>query len=732
MREPAVFESADEEDAHGQPPPDNSFVLCLGVLCAHFDVPFNAEQAMAELPASGGANEPPDFARAAAQCGLSARLKHIRPSRVQSLFVPFVVFLKDGGAVVVEAIDRFRGVAEIAGPTDARSAPLRRRVALAKLDFASRHLVAYVTPDRAAATASDEAESAADGGNLLWRVMGRYWPSWILVVIAAGSVNVLGLAVPLFIRSVFDRVLPNYALPTLWALTAGVVIALSFDAILKQMRSQLLDSTGNRIDMRISTDLFAHVLRVRLDRFPPGIGGLANTIREIETVRDFFTSASLIAVTDLLFLGIFLFVIWLIAGPLALVPAVAVAVVLAVTLATRFPVARAIRDSAGHVTQRQTLLVESLTGLEALRLAGAEGKRQHAWEHAVAAASGGATAARFWASLANVTTGFILQMVQVLVVVWGVFLVLDGAITVGALIATNILAGRVLQPLSNIVQTLARSGQAFQAMARIRALLALPRETGIEAGGATVSQGRVEFARVSFAYPDADKPALRELSFVIEPGERVGVIGAVGSGKSTLGRLIAGLYDASEGTVLIDGRDIRQYPRAALREAVSCAGQEATLFSGTLRDNIALGARAPSEAEIEAAAELAGVTSFARLLPQGLATIVAERGTNLSGGQRQAVALARSLLRRPKLIFLDEPTSAMDAAREADFLTRLDAFCGRERTLIVATHKSSMLALVDRVLVLDGGRLALAGERDEVVAQLQRMQRGAGRLEQRK
>lgn len=724
---------ADEDEAEHPATPDNNFVLCLGVICSHFDLPFNASAAMAELPSSDGQFDPSDFVRAAAACGLSARLRRSRPSRVQTLFVPFVVFLKDGGALVVEAIDRFRGIAQVALPTDEGSTPLRRRVPLKQLDFESSRHVAYVTPDRAASgEETDAIDTGFAAGNLLWRVMGAYWPSWVLVVIAAASVNVLGLAVPLFIRSVYDRVLPNFALPTLWALTAGVVIALGFDAILKQFRSQLLDRTGNRIDMRISADLFAHVLRVRLDRFPPGVGGLANTIREIETVRDFFTSASLIATTDLLFIGVFLIVIWMIAGPLALVPAAAVLVVLAVTLLTRYPIAAAIRESTGHVTQRQSLLVESLTGLEALRLAGAEGKRQHAWERAVAAASSGSSRARFWASFANVTTSFVLQMVAVLVIVWGVFLVLDGRITIGALIAASILSGRVLQPLSNIVQTLARSGQAFQAMARIKALLALPRETGIEAGGATVSRGSVEFRKVGFGYPGSDKPALRDLSFTIEPGERVGLIGAVGSGKSTLGKLIAGLYDATEGTVLVDDRDIRQYPRAALRDAVSCSGQDATLFSGSLRDNIALGGMAPTEADIEEAAELAGVTSFARLLPQGLATMVAERGTNLSGGQRQAVALARSFLRRPRVVFLDEPTSAMDAAREAEFLARLDTFCKRDRTLIVATHKASILALVDRVLVLDNGRLALAGQRDEVLAELQKMQRTGARLEQKK
>jgi ATP-binding cassette subfamily C protein LapB len=708
----------------GENEPGGDLIGCLAHLCGHFGLGFNEAEALNGIPVDEGKTDAQVFLRAAEASGLDAARRFLKPSEVPALVVPYVVLYDGEHGVVVESLDRRGRRASIAIPQPGGAKAIRRTVRLADLDKRSNGEVIYVTPARAPAPLEEKGEAALAGNRLFWRVLAAYWPSWLLVVVAAGAINILGLASPLFIMNVYDRVLPNLAIPTLWALAAGVAIALIFDFLLKQMRSRLLDQTGNRVDLRVGAELFRHILRVRMDSFPAGSGGLANTVREFETVRDFFTSASLIALTDAIFLGVFLFVMWVIAGPLALVPLAAVVIVLIITFLSRFPLAAAMRSTEGAVTRRQNLLVESLNGLEAIQLAGAEGKRQADWERAVLASAGGASRAKVWSALASNLTSLVTQSVSVVIIAWGVFLVLGGAISVGALIAANILSGRVLGPLGNIVQTMARSGQAFQSMRHISHLMQLPAEQSGTGAGSMVREGRIEFNEVGFAYPGSPARALSDISFAIEPGERVGVIGAIGSGKSTIGRLIGGLYDPTEGYVLIDGADVRQFSRAALRDDIGVCGQDPVLFAGTIRDNIALGADHPRDDEVEKAAEIAGVTQFTRLLPTGLYTGVSERGANLSGGQRQAIALARILLKRPRVLFLDEPTSSMDSASEAGFLERLAAY-GAETgaTLIVATHKASVLQLVDRLIVLDRGRLVLLGERDKVLAQLRRMQK---------
>ncbi|MEO1113840.1 MAG: ATP-binding cassette domain-containing protein, partial [Pseudomonadota bacterium] len=414
-------------------------------------------------------------------------------------------------------------------------------------------------------------------------------------------------------------------------------------------------------------------------------------------------------------------------GPLALVPALAVPVVIAVTGLVQIPLSRALSESQRDAARRQSILVETVSSLETIKVSGSESWFRRGWDRAVAAASRSTTTARYWANVASSFTGVVFQLVSITIVVWGVFLVLDGLITVGALIAANILAGRVLAPLNNISQTLSRLLHARSALRSLDTLMKSETESGYTARDISgFEKTGIAFQSVSLHYPGNTVPALENISFSAEPGEKIGVIGRVGSGKSSLVRILAGLYEPDAGTYLLGGIDTRQFSAADLRSMVGLCLQDADLFTGTLRENILIGAPYASAAALERAVDLAGVNFFAARHPDGLDMHIEERGRSLSGGQRQAVALARCLIRSPRIICLDEPTAYLDIMSERQLCDRLRQIADDGITLFVATHRDGPLDLVDRILLLDKGKLLMDGAKDVVDRAAQ--SRGEGRL----
>jgi ATP-binding cassette, subfamily C, bacterial LapB len=576
----------------------------------------------------------------------------------------------------------------------------------------------FLAPAGHAATALLQAGSRAPSGHWFWSTVSRFWTFWLQIFFAAFLVNLLGLAVPLFTMNVYDRVIPNMAFATLLALGVGVALALVFDVALRQLRAVVLDTMGSRVDLHVSSLLFEHALALTMAKRPGSSGAIANQIREFEAVRDFFSSASIIAVTDLLFMGIFFFVLWHLLGQIVLVPVTGVVLVLAVTLLIQMPLARAMRLAQFHGSRRHSVLIESLVGIESIKAASAEGVMQRKWEDAVSASAHAMSSARTWSSFALHFTSLVNQAVTVGIIIFGVFLVRDNLLTIGGLIAASLLAGRVLQPLGNIAMTLSRAQQAFSAMRGISELMALPREGQDLARSARAADARLEFRNVSFQYDGQGRRALDDVSVIIQPGERVGIIGKIGSGKTTLGKIAANFFEPSQGAVLVGGLDTRAYETADLRAALAYVPQEPELFTGTLRDNIVLGNPHAAPDEIEEAVRTSGVDAFAAMHPLGLDMPIGERGRGLSGGQRQAVALARMLLRKPKILFLDEPSSAMDAGSEAALVRNLAAWSGPDRTIVVCTHRGLFLNLVDRVIVLDAGAVVADGPREEVLARL--------------
>lgn len=690
---------------------------CLEFIARRFGISFSPAGALSGLPLKTGRLDEENFARAAARFGLSARTLAREVYDIPSMVLPAVMLLKNGDACVLTHLDKKHHRAKIFYPHEKTG---ERAIDLSKLAEAAIGAAIYITPDSSpTAEAFYSASDPADRrGHWFWMPVRRAWSSWLQVVIAAFMVNLLGLAVPFFIMNVYDRVIPNLAIPTLFALTGGVVIALTFDLLLRQVRALVLDRAGRRIDMGLSARLFDQLMRLRMTEHQAGAGVLASQVREFDTVREVFTSQTVIAVTDFFFIGIFLFAIWTLVGPIAWVPIVAIPIVMALTLLIRIPLARAIRLTQEESNRRHGVLVESLVGLESIRAANAEGVMQRKWEEAVAGSARAGASIRLWSSLVMHLTTLVQQAVGVVIIVWGVFLVSGGEITVGALIATNILAGRVLGPLANIAMTLVRAQQSLSALRSINKVMKLPTEAGGRAQAREDENTGIEFRAVTFAYPGATAPALNGLKLSIKPGERVAVIGRIGSGKTTIGKLLAGYYEPTEGSIIVGGSDTRAHNPADLRKIIGYVGQSAELFSGTLRDNIIMGRPQASDEEIARIVQLTGIDRFSSSHPLGLMMPIGERGLGLSGGQKQAVAMARVLIRDPDVLFLDEPSSALDTAAEQALVAELKKIAESGRTLIVCTHSGALLSIVDRVVLLDQGKVVADGPRDEVIALL--------------
>jgi ATP-binding cassette subfamily C protein LapB len=516
--------------------------------------------------------------------------------------------------------------------------------------------------------------------------------------------------------SVHNRVVPNRAFDTLWVLAIGVSAAYCFDFIMRTLRVYFLERTGKALDRQISARIFGQVLGIRMDSAPQSSGAFANYIQGFEPLRDFFTSASLAAVVDMPFLFLFIFVISLIAGPIAIVPLVMIPIVIAVSMMVQVPMRKASEKAYRQGAQKHAVLVETISGLDTIKVASAEGHRQRDWDGFVDALATTSTKARLWSAISVNFVSISLQFTTLATIVWGVYRTAEGLMTMGAMVATSMLVGRAMAPLGQIAGMMVRFNQSWDSLKGLNRLMTLPveRPMGKDFLRRPHVEGAVEFRDVTFRYPGQETKALDSVSFKIQPGERVAIVGRIGSGKTTIERLAMNLFEPEEGAVLIDGTDIRQLDPADLRRNIGCVLQDAHLFFGSVKDNIGIGAPYVDEASVLRAATVAGVDEFVRHHPHGYDMQVGENGRYLSGGQRQAVAIARALLMNPTVLVLDEPTSHMDNSTETTFKNRLAQILPG-KTLLLVTHRNSMLSLVDRLIVIDGGKVVADGPKAGVL-----------------
>ncbi|MEC9368809.1 MAG: type I secretion system permease/ATPase [Pseudomonadota bacterium] len=695
---------------------------CLENIARHYDRAVPGKALVAGLPLVDGRLTPNLFARAAARAALSARVIQRPLAKIGDMLLPVILVLADNQAVLL--MRRIgKDQAEVIFPESGRGLST---VSLKQLASAYTGYAILVRPEYQFARGDTGSRTPA-GSNWFWSAVLPLWRTYAQIVIAAALVNLLALAAPLFIMNVYDRVLPNKALATLWVLAIGMAASITFDFVLKTVRSSLIGNAGRRADVMLASRIFQHVMSLDLSHRPLATGEFANQLRDFENVREFFTSNTIVTITDFLFVWLFVFIIFQIAGVVALVPCVAVILVIALGFFVQKPLNRAVDQAQSEAAHRHSILIEALNGIETIRSCRAESQFQRKWEQFVGHNSRTAEKMRSISSFALNLSGMIQQLVSVGVVIVGIYMFDAGEVSPGAIIASVILASRAVAPLGQIAATLARAQQSLHSLRTLDKIMQTPEEHTQETRhiDKSITSGTIEFKNIVFSYPGAQMPALNEFNLSIQAGERVGIIGRIGSGKTTIGRLIGRLYLPSSGSLLIDGVDIRQYHPSDIRGQVALVSQDAALFSGSVRDNIVLGVPHVSDDLVVRAARLAGVTSFVSRHPNGFNMPVGEGGRFLSSGQRQSIALARALLLDPMIVFLDEVSSAMDMASERELLSRLQSTFRKDQTVIVATHRMAMLAIVDRLIVVDDGRVKADGPKDQVLKQLREVAEAA-------
>ena len=636
---------------------------------------------------------PKSAVEALSQLGYKSSFGRLKPRRIKNTHCPLIAFTKAGDALLLESAegDRSFKVTHFVKNSEQKKLT-RKELALELQDYV---ILAKKDPFK-----DVSAES------WFWGSFAQSKWLYFQVILAAALTNILGLSTSLFIMVVYDRVVPNEAIESLIALTIGVAIALGFDFVIKTIRGQFVDRAGQRADGRMARLIFNRLLSLRLDHRAQKSGAMASVVREFDTLREFFTSATLVAVVDLPFIFFFIWVISLIAGPLAYVPLIAVPVVIFAGLIIQPLLARLAKQALQTNMSKQSVLIETLNGIETIRATGSGRLMRKRFEDASKIQSELGLRNRILAQFAINTAASVQQVAQIATIFFGVFLIQDGIVTMGSLIAAVILGGRTLAPLSQLASALSRANSARQAY---RSLSDLMKEDGSsENASAKLSRphfdGTIELKNLNYSFPGASSPTIMDLSLKIPKGQKVAIVGRMGSGKSTLARLISGIVSPTNGAVLLDGIDTRQIDPSDLRRNVGVMLQETWLFSGTVKENVQMGYFEHSDEQILNVCKIAGVDDFISKHPFGYDLELKERGDGLSGGQKQSINLARALIHTPNVLILDEPTSSMDQATEAAVISNLKAWA-KDKTMIMITHRNSLLQIADRVLVMEGGQV---------------------------
>lgn len=660
------------------------------------------------------------FPRAASRAGMSSRILKKSLEEISKIQLPAILLLKDRQAcILTEKIQDSQNFKILLPETGMGEKKLNYE----EISEIYTGYAIFIQPQYKVEKKALEDLSIESSRHWFWGTMLESWRIYRDVLLAAFLINVFGLVGVFYVLNVYDRVIPNSAYETLWVLSIGILVVYVFSVIMRALRSHFIDEAGKKTNLKLSSMILQKVLDLKMEARPQSIGSFTNNLQEFESIRDFITSFSITALIDIPFMLLGLLVVWWVGGALVVAFLIAIITLAAYAYLIQKPLQDAVEKSVKASAQKNAVLVEGVAGLETIKMLGAESHTQRAWEEAVSYIAQWSSRSRFLSSSVQDVAYFVQNAVVVVVVIGGVYMITAGDLSQGALIALVILSRQVLAPMAQVVNLATRYHRAKSALQTLDDIMKLPveRPPGKTFLLRSRFDGAIGIKNLSFSYPGQTNQVLNNITLQINAGEKVGIIGPVGSGKTTLGKLMMGIFEPTNGMVSMDGTDIRQIDPAELRHFIGYVPQDIVLFKGTVRDNLTMGTHDIDDTTVLRAAELAGVNSFVKKHPKGFDMEVGEFGRGLSGGQRQCVVLARALLLDPPVLVLDEPTSNMDNRSEIRIKNNL-AKLVKSKTLILITHRASLLEMVDRLIVIDNGAIVADGPKAFVLEAMKKGQ----------
>lgn len=709
---------------------ENPILDCLAIFCKMSGRPYSKESLIAGLPIEEGHSSPvlfskfsskSLFSRAAAKAGFKTRVLKTKIEDINPLVLPCIVLLNGTNpkdelrACILLGFDDEMTNARIVLP---EAEDVENSVSIDELKkyyFGfSILLKKELRFDDKQLTVGDVKES-----HWLWGTMKIVRDTYRDVIIASLLINIFVLATPLFTMNVYDRVIPNDAKDTLWILSIGVLIVYGIDVVLKFLRTYFLETAGKKTDIIASSLIFERVLDLKMSSMPSSVGSMANILKEFESIRSFITSSTISLLIDLPFIIIFLITIYYIGGVLVVVPLIIIIFIVFYTLYAKEKLQNSIKQSYEAASMKNGVLIESLSSIETLKSLGATGYSQWKWEEATSQIADKSISSKTISASITTVTSFLLQLNTVAIIILGTYLIGEKMISMGALIAVVIISSRAISPMGQVASLLSTFHHTKVSYKALDDIMNMPVEhpQGKKFVARPEYRGNIEFKNVGFTYPNSDKSTLNNVNFTINEGEHIAIIGKIGSGKSTIHKLLLSLYVPSEGAILIDNIDTKQLDPTELRKNIAYVSQDVLLFNGTVKENIVYRLPHIDDEKIIEAATVSGVMDFINKHPKGFDMPVGERGAFLSGGQRQSIAIARAILQDYPIVLLDEPTSAMDSSTESKFIKNIKEYL-KGKTMILVTHKTSLLSLADRIIVMEDGQVVLDGKKDYVVDKL--------------
>ncbi|MDQ1263578.1 MAG: ATP-binding cassette, subfamily bacterial LapB [Campylobacterota bacterium] len=710
---------------------ENPLLECLVIFTKLYNRPYSADALVADLPIPPGRVTPKLFSldaqgsksafhRAAQHAGFSSKLVNYSFKDISPLLLPVILILRgdehNEKACILTEISPDKKYAKIILPEAGEGENW------VKSEFLEAEYInfAFLLKHNHEYNDTHKRLLKHENRHWFWGTLRYFSTVYIDVVIASFLINLFIMATPIFTLNIYDRVVPNNAIDTLWIFASGIVIIYIFEIILKFLRSYFLENVAKKSDIIMSSIIYEHVLNMKTASKPHSVGSFASNLKDFDSIRGFFNASSITAIVDLPFTVIFLFITYIIGGWLIAIPIISALIIIIYSIIVEKPMRRSIQSTYEASAHKNAVLIESLTAMETIKALGINGQYQWKWEEATGDVAQKGLKSKILSNSISTFVNFIIQLNTVAIIIGGVYAIGDKSLSMGGLIAVVMLGSRMLSPLGQVAALIANFQQTKTAYDAINMIMKLPveREEAKNFVQRPLFKGKIEFKHVSFTYPNSDIKVLDNVSFTIHPSESVGIIGTNGSGKTTIEKLILGLYDPTEGSILIDGIDIKQIDPADLRQNISYVPQDVILFQGTLKDNIVLRSPAAGDEDILRVSKLSGVSDFVDTHPMGYDMHIGERGDGLSGGQKQSISIARAFIHEAPIILLDEPTNSMDSTHESNFIRALREY-KKEHTMLLISHKNILLALTQRLILLDKGKVVLDGAYEDVLKQLQ-------------